>query len=293
MNKLYKDLYLKFEKEGYNIADKKSKGIYKQQKKDREELLNKIARVILTYTVIEEVLSVGDKDKKTLTKEFNSIINSIVTGEYKTEKEITKNILSTVAKDKYYKDAYTLNLGIDFNLKKLTDKQLKNIVNEKIKGEVWSNRLWKNKKQLEKQLKKEINNLINGKTTINKIEKNIKTKFNKNAYNTKRLVDNEVTRVQNSVNNVFAEEHGIEKQMFMATLDNRTTDICRSLDGKIFDINDNNKPSIPADTHVGCRSCLINMPSSDYKPKLRKNNITKEYVPFQTYDEWAEQQDID
>lgn len=290
MNKLYKDLYLQFEAEGYDLANKKSKDIYKQQKKNREELLDKIARVILTYTIIEEVLSIGDKDKKTLTKEFNSIISGICTGEYKTEKTITKDILSAVAKDKYYKDAYTLNIGINFNLKKLTDEQIEKIVNEKIDGEVWSNRLWKNKKQLEKQLKKEINNLMNGKTTINKIEKNIKTKFNQNAYNTKRLIETEVTRVQSTVNDVFAEEHGIEKQMYCATLDNKTCSKCAEDDGKIFDVNSPDKPNLPR--HPLDRCCYVNVPSNKWKPKLRKDNITKEYVPFQTYDEWAKQQDI-
>ncbi|WP_050607255.1 minor capsid protein [Clostridium niameyense] len=290
MNKLYKDLYLQFEKEGYKTAEKKSKNIYKQQKKDREELLNKVARVILTYTVIEEVLSIGDKEKKTLTKEFNSIISEICTGEYKTEKTITKNVLNTVTKDKYYKDTYLSNIGIDFNLKKLTDKQIERIVNEKIEGKVWSNRLWKNKRQLEKELKKEINNFMNGKTTINKIEKNIKTKFNQNAYNTKRLVETEVCRCQSLVNDVFAEEHNVTNQMFMATLDNRTSEICRGYDGMVFDINDSNKPVPPL--HPFCRSCLVNIPTDDWKPKLRKDNVTKEYIPYVNYKEWVKKNNI-
>ncbi|WP_282804268.1 minor capsid protein [Clostridium tetani] len=290
MNKLYKDLYLQFEQESYNLADKKSKDIYKQQKKDKEELLNKIARVILTYTVVEEVLSIGDKDKKILIKEFDSIISGICTDQYKIEKSITKDILSTVSKDKYYKDGYLLNIGIDFNLKKLTDKQIEKIVNEKIKDEIWSNRLWKNKKKLEKELKKEFSTFLKGKTNVNKIEKNIKNKFNQNAYNTKRLIETEVCRCQSAANDVFAQEHGIEKQMFMATLDKRTSNICRGYDGQGFNVDDTKKPIPPL--HPLCRSVLVNMPTNNWKPKLRKDNTTKEYVPFMTYNEWVEQQGV-
>ncbi|BDR64429.1 minor capsid protein [Clostridium tetani] len=285
MNKLYKDLYLEFEQEGYDLANKKSKYIYKQQKKDREELLNKIARVILTYTVIDDILSIGDKEKKTITKEFIILLKSLVIGQYKTEKSITKNILFTVSKDKYYKDGYLLNIGIDFNLKKLTDKQIEKIVNGKIKDEIWSNRLWKNKKKLEKELKKEVSAFLKGKTNVNKIEKNIKNKFNQNAYNTKRLIETEVCRCQSTVNNVFAEEHQIEKQMFMATLDKRTSEICRNNDGQEFNIDDTKKPIPPL--HPLCRSVLVNMPTNNWKPKLRKDNITKEYVPYMTYKEWV------
>lgn len=290
LNKLYKDLYLRFEEEGYETADKKSKNIYKQQKKDEEELLDKIARVILTYTVVDSVLSIGDKNKKTLIKEFNSIVSDICTNEYKIEKNITKDILSTVTKDKYYKDAYVMNIGIDFKLKKLADKRIEKIINKKVDGKIWSKRIWNNKRKLKKQLQDELKKLFDGKTTVNDIEKKIRKKFNENAFNTNRLVESEICKCQNAINNIFAEDHNVEEQMYSATLDNHTCNKCKPYDGKPFKINDPDKPSLPR--HSFCRCCYINMPFKDWKPKLRKDNITKEYVPYMTYEEWLKQQNI-
>ena len=273
MNKLYKDLYLEAEKKGYDLANEKSKEIYRQQRKDREELLNKIGRVIISYTVLDAMLSIGDRDEKNLTKEFSAIVNNIAKNQYRTEKTITNDILSTVTHDKYYKDAYLLNIGMDFNLKKLTDKQIKGIVNGEIKGTSWSDRIWKNKGQLERTLIKEVNHFFDGDTSINKIEKNIRNRFNQNAYNTKRLLETEVCRCQNEVNNVFAEEHNIEKQMYCATLDNRTCQSCAEDDGKIYDINDIDKPDLPR--HPLDRCCYINMPSDNWKPKQKIQLIMK------------------
>lgn len=289
MNKLYKELSLKFTEEGYKLADKKSKKIYKQHKRDQEELLDKIAKIILTYTVLDNILSIGSKEKNTLRKEFSNTIDSICLGQFKLEKDVMQDIFETVTKDKYYSSAYTLNLGIDFNLQKIADKQIKEIVNKTIKGELWSDRLWTNKKDLEKSLKVEIERFLQGKTNVNRIEKVVKGKFNQNAFNTKRLVETEVAKCQNEVNDVFAEEHGIEEQIYTATLDNATSKFCREHDGERYKINDL-RPSLPA--HPFCRSCYINIPFKDWKPKIRKDNITKEYIPYINYKEWLEQQGI-
>lgn len=291
MNKLYEQLNLHFTEEELNKADEKSKDAYKIQVKHREELLNKIGQVLLVYTILDSNLLLADTEKLRLRNDFSKLISNIAVEEYKQEKIIIKNILKDATKDKYYSSAYTLSIGVDFKLQKLTDKQIKDIVNTTIDGELWSDRLWNNKKNLEKTLKFETEKFLQGKTNVNKINKIIKDRFNQNAYNTRRLVQTETARCQNNANEIFAEEHNIKQQMFVATLDNKTSKICQNNDGKTFDINDSSKPIPPL--HPFCRSCLINVPYQGYKPKVRKDNITKEYVPYQTYEEWLKDKGIE
>jgi SPP1 gp7 family putative phage head morphogenesis protein len=45
------------------------------------------------------------------------------------------------------------------------------------------------------------------------------------------------------------------KYQFVATLDDRTTPICQSLDGQVFDYDDSSAPKPPL--HVGCRSTIV------------------------------------
>lgn len=291
LNKLYEELSLQFTEDGFNKADEKSKKLYRHQAKDRDELLDKIAKVLLTYTILDNVLSLSTRERNVLRKDFNKIIFDISNNQFEHEKDVINKILEDSTKDKYYTSAYTLNLGIDFKLQKLTEEQIKKIVNEKIKGKLWSDRLWKNKKELENTLKQEIERFLTGKTNVNKIKKVVKDRFNQGAYNTRRLVQTEVARCQNSANEVFAEEHDVDEQMFTATLDNKTSDFCREYDGKVYKIDDPDKPYLPH--HPFERSCYINIPFKGYKPKVRKDNETKEMIPYVTYEEWLKSKGIE
>jgi SPP1 gp7 family putative phage head morphogenesis protein len=290
MDSNYEDLILYFAEEIYNNADEQSKEMYKQQKKDMESLLDYIAKVLLGYTILDTILSLNSTEKIKLRKEFNTIINDISSGQFKQEKSIMQNIFELSVKDKYYSDAYVMDLGVNFKLKKLTDKQIKEVVDNTIKGELWSSRLWSNKKELEGVLKVEVERFLQGNTNANKIQKVVQDKFNQNAFNTRRLVQTEVARCQNQANDVFAKEHGIEKQMFTATLDGKTSDFCRSHDGKIYKIDDPDKVFLPH--HPFERSCYINVPTNGWKPSSRKDNITKENISYKTYEKWLEEQDI-
>ena len=282
MNKEYEQLILQFAKEGYKISEEQAKEIYKQQKKDQESILDLISKILLSYTILDSVLKLGDIDKIKLKNNFNNKISSIVKNEDKQEKDIMQNILEDVTKEKYYSSAYAMNIGTNFKLQK--------IVNKKIDNEIWSDRLWSNKKELGKTLNVEIDRFLQGKTNVNKIEKVIKNRFNQNAFNTHRLVQTEVARCQSAANDLFAENHGIKEQMFCATLDNRTSEKCRGYDGKIFDIDDNNKPIPPL--HPFCRSCLINVPYKGWEPTKRKDNDSKDVIDYQDYNKWLKEKGI-
>lgn len=291
MNKEYEKLILQFAEEGYKISEEQAKEIYKQQKEHQETLLDKIAKTMLSYTVLDSILSLGDKEKIKLRKDFNNIINSICLDEFNVEKDIMQNIFEEVTKQKYYSTAYVIDIGVNFKLQKLTDKEIHKVVDKTIKSELWGDRLWSNKKELEKTLKVETENFLQGKTNVNKIEKVVKDRFSQNAFNTHRLVQTEVAKCQSAANEIFAEKHGIKKQMFCATLDNKTSEICRSYDGKVFDINDSNKPIPPL--HPFCRSCLINVPFKEWKPTKRKDNETKEIINYKNYKQWLKDKDIE
>lgn len=290
MNSDYEDLILYFAEEIYSNADQQLQETYKHQKQNQESLLDYIAKVLLIYTISDSILSLSNKEKAKLRKEFIDTINNISVEQFKQEKNIMQNIFETATKDKYYSDSFVMDIGINFKLKKISDKQIKEVVNNSIKGELWSDRLWKNKKELEKSLKVEIEKFLQGNTSVNKIQKVVKDRFNQNSYNTRRLVQTEVARCQNEANDVFAKEHGIKEQMFTATLDSRTSDFCREHDGNIYSIDDSNKPYLPH--HPFERSCYINVPFEGWTPTKRKDNETKEIINYKTYKEWLKDREI-
>ncbi|MDC4240056.1 minor capsid protein [Clostridium tertium] len=286
----YINLTEEFNKELYNLSDKEINKILKTHKIDRDTFLNEIGRIVLTYNVKEDSLSLKSNEKIVINNSMDKIINDIFKTQTQQELSKVKDVLTNMALDKYYSNAYILSLGLDFKLKKVSEKQLKNIIDKTIEGKLYSDRIWNNKNNVAKALKLEIRKFINGEINLNEIEKTVKTKFSINANNTKRLVRTETARVMEQANEVFADEHNIEYQLFSATLDNLTSEICSNLDGKVFKYDDPDKPICPV--HPNCRSTLISLPSKEYRPKTRLNNITKERVDYKTYQEWKDKQDL-
>lgn len=290
MNKDFLALMILLEEELYKTNEKEQKKIYKQLRKNADEVINMLSVIILRNSLNDNFLSLKRLDRQAFKRTINEYVNKLIKTQYVNEKVITDEILKNAITDKYNSNSYVLNLGIkvNYNLKKLSNDKVEQIINNKIKNEVWSDRIWSNKKILEKKLKRDIYNFLDGKTEINKIEKTIRNTFNQDAHKTRRLLRTEIARVQSEINEVWAKEHNIKQQLFMATLDHKTSKTCISYDGMIFDIDDPAKPSIPLHPH--CRSVLVNVPFENWRPSTRRDNITKENVNYSTYKEWLKKQ---
>lgn len=276
----------------FNLSDKEIKKLFALHKEQRDKLLQNIASIILEYKVTNEFMDLSNEEKKILNEKLGNEVNKTFKEQIKTEKKEMDNLLKKIAEDKFYMNCFNLALGMDFTLKKINSKVLDRIIKDTIKGKNYSDRLWSNKNDLSKILQKEIKDFLEGKTSINEISKVVKNRFNQNSFNTRRLITNETARVQSEVNEEWSKDYGIEYQLFMATLDQKTSDICRDLDGNVYDINDNNKPIPPTGTHVGCRSCLVSIPSKEWKTKKRMDNETKEHISYKNYEAWKKENNI-
>jgi SPP1 gp7 family putative phage head morphogenesis protein len=79
---------------------------------------------------------------------------------------------------------------------------------------------------------------------------------------------------------------------FVATLDSRTTQICRTLDGEVFELNAGPIPPV----HVGCRSTTVAEvdPALDFLDEGATRSSENGYVPAnQTYYDWLKTQPDD
>ena len=126
----YINLTEEFNKELYNLSDKEINKILKTHKIDRDTFLNEIGRIVLTYNVKEDSLSLKSNEKIVINNSMDKIINDIFKTQTQQELSKVKDVLTNMALDKYYSNAYILSLGLDFKLKKVSEKQLKNIINQ-------------------------------------------------------------------------------------------------------------------------------------------------------------------
>ena len=283
--KLFNELQVKLAEEIYKKYDKVVNKVAKLHKTSKQTILDKIARIILEYNVIDGVISINTATKARLKKKLNEFIKEVFKTEYKGENAIINDTLYDVAKDKYYSNCYLYSIGVNYTLKPVKENILKKIISKKIKGKNYSDRIWSNKNKVAKQIRIEVDKFLNGKTDINSINGVISKRFDVNWNNSNRLVRDSIGRVQWDVNKVWRKEHNINKVMWDAALDAKTCTDCQQYDGKIYGTN--NTPQ----QHVMCRCELIPLVEG-WKPTERLDNENKQRISYKTYKDWLEEQDI-
>lgn len=113
-----------------------------------------------------------------------------------------------------------------------------------------------------------------------------------------RLVRTETAHFHNKVEGEQYEELGIEKYIFLATLDGRTCTrqhkngkSCAELDGKVFKTSDRKEGENYPPVHPNCRCNSIIYLDEETKNNLMRRAKTKDGKPvvfnYKTYEEWA------
>lgn len=231
------DKELEFIESLYDEAEEQIKEVYKEQKKNRDELLQEIAMIMLIYTVLDCLMSLSRVNK---VKEYNKMsmfIKKAIKGEAKLQVSVIENILTNTVNKTFKFYSYNANL-----------KDVRKIIEANFKGKHFSERVWENEENVAKLLHKQINDFLDGKINVNQIKKEIEKTFNNGAYNTKRLVETEVARCEDEAFKKFCEETGVKKVKRNEVLDSKICEECKAIDGEIFDLKD-----APGHQHPFCR----------------------------------------
>ncbi|WP_315080780.1 phage head morphogenesis protein [uncultured Clostridium sp.] len=285
--KFYVDKELEFTEELYNKSDEQLQEAYKWQINNRDDILTEIAKVMLSYTITDSVLSIGSIEKQKLKEKLSKFIRDKVQGELVNETKLTDKLLKSIGKEKYNINNYLHDIGMNtsWDIKPVDDETLKDIISAKVDNKLWSDRLWDNKNAIQKDLQLEINDFLNGKTSANEIEAKIKKKYNSNGYETKRLVQDNIARVQEGISDVWREEHNIKRVLYMATLCNNTCGDCGQYDNKDYPVD---KKPVNLPQHCFCHCTYVDIPNADWRPKMRMDNSTKQNINWQSFEEWKE-----
>ena len=209
----------------YDEADKQLNDTYKKKKESRDELLKAIAMILLTYTIVDNVLSLSEKDYNKEYSLLYLLIIKLTKSDIRQISNNTTNILENTIKNTYKHYSYNYKL-----------KDVENIINKNFKGKHFSKRIWDNEQEVAKKLHKQCQDFLQGKINVNQIEKEIKNTYNTSAYNAKRLVETEVSRCHSAAFDRFCIETGVKKVKYVARRCNTCSE-CMSNDGKIFDFN--------------------------------------------------------
>lgn len=205
-----------------------------------------------------------------------------------------KKALSDVYASGYYHTAYTVQqgFGLGWDIAGLDQAQIEKVLSKPwaVDGYNFSTRIWNSKTKLIGEVHNELSkNLLTG-TDPQKAIDSLAKKMGTSKNNAGRLVMTEQAYFSSAAQKDCFNDLDVEEYEIVATLDSHTSDICRSLDGKVFKMSDY-KPGVTAPPfHVYCRSTTA--------PHFKENFDAGEraargadgktyYVPDDvTYSEW-------
>lgn len=221
-------------------------------------------------------------------------VSHIMTSVYsQTEKAVT-GVLKDIASDSYLKTIYDFQqrIGTGFSVSHIDPKVVDKILKTNWSGKHFSKRLWDNTDRLAEKVKEEmVLGALTGKTEREMAE-DISTEMGRGMMESRRLVRTESCHVSAEVNAQAYEDVDIEMYMYLATLDLRTSSICRELDGKRFPVKDHQAGVNYPPMHPWCRSTTIAIVDEEYLEGMTRTMRDPEtgrnqQVPLSmTYEQW-------
>lgn len=191
---------------------------------------------------------------------------------YKQEKVRSTSHYVDLANEAYYKSIFDIQqrAGLGFSFATVDPKAIDQVINSKWSGVNYSDRIWHNTKSLAQDLKQELLiNLVTGRTD-SEVADIIANKYAQGASNARRLVRTESCNLANQMEMQSYEECGIETYIYVATLDLKTSTVCRKLDGKRFKVSEQQPGLNCPPMHPWCRSTTISDISDDEMSQMQR-----------------------
>lgn len=205
-----------------------------------------------------------------------------------------KKALSDVYASGYYHTAYTVQqgFGLGWDIAGLDQAQIEKVLSKPwaVDGYNFSTRIWNSKTKLIGEVHNELSkNLLTGADPQKAID-SLAKKMGTSKSNAGRLVMTEQAYFSSAAQKDCFNDLDVEEYEIVATLDSHTSDICRSLDGKVFKMSDY-KPGVTAPPfHVYCRSTTTPHFKDNFdagERAARGADGKTYYVPDDvTYSEW-------
>lgn len=201
---------------------------------------------------------------------------------------------SDVYRSGYYHTAFTVQqgVGIGWDISGLDQSQIEKVLSKPwaVDGYNFSTRIWNNKTKLIGEVHNELSkNLLTGADPQKAID-SLAKKMNTSKSNAGRLIMTEEAYFSSAAQKDCFNSLDVAEYEIVATLDSHTSDICRSLDGKVFKMADY-QPGVTAPPfHVWCRSTTAPHFKENFdigERAARGEDGKTYYVPDNvTYSEW-------
>lgn len=237
------------------------KGELKEFKMTLKEYTDQAKRLDLSKEHIQMLSNASIRQRLTRAQELYVYTAHHVEKLAKEQELQLTNLLKNVYEDSTYKTAYQVQQMQErySHFDKVSKEEIAQAISKPWArdGKDFSSRIWDNKNLLLHSLQTEITQSLILKEGTDSLSNRIVKRLNVSYNNARRLVETETAYIQERASFDVYDELEVEKYQILATLDNRTTDICRHLDGEIFDKKDAKIGVTAPPFHCCCRTTTI------------------------------------
>lgn len=202
-----------------------------------------------------------------------------------------ENRLIDTYSESYYRSIYGMQrrteTGFDFT--KLADRDVQAAIETEWAGSNYSKRIWKNTDMLAKSLEQVITQGLMTGQSIRNIDLALEAKIDGGRYNINRVIRTEVNNCCNQGTLKSYKAAGIRRYIYLATLDLRTSSICRKLDKEVFFVSKAEQGVNFPPMHPHCRSTTMGYREDLPKKRTARNPETNKniHVSFDmSYAQW-------
>lgn len=246
--------------------------------------------------ILKELESPAYRARIERLENLQSEIDRMMQDIYKQEKKISTDHYVDQYNQSYYREIFDLKkrTGLDFSFSHVDSRALDRILRTNWSGENYSQRIWGNTQELADELKTQLAlAYLTGKNE-SEISMEIAKKYSTGAANARRLVRTESAYISGQAQAAADEEAGLDKYRILATLDLRTSNICREMDGQVFAYKDMEVGVNYPPFHPYCRTTVLSEIDDQNLSELKRRSRDPETGDVKTfpgditYSQWYE-----
>lgn len=208
---------------------------------------------------------------------------------YNAELKTDRQFFAAEADKAYKRTVFDMQkgMGISSAFDVMPESRISRILATKWSGEHFSDRVWSNTNALAEGLQNDmLVGIMAGKSEQHMAE-DIMNRCGVGAFEARRLVRTETNYIANQAELDGYKECDIERYEFSACLDNRTSEICSELDGKVFPVSEAQPGVNLPPMHPFCRSTTLPVLPSEEDLDREIAELGDEIGADVNFDEWV------
>lgn len=232
------DFFMRYAKENKVTYAEAQKQLSRMELGELQEYIDLVNESIGKYNLKLTNMSIKARITRyqALEKQIDAILQRLYALEYEYK---GKELLKEVYTDAYYRTWFNIDRyhGFHQEFAQINPRTIDALIKYPFNGAKFSSRIWKQKDHMLQVLTEDITTMLVQGKNPQTLAKDFARRFDTKEYEAYRLLHTESSFIIEQGCLAAYKEDGVEKYQILATLDMRTSDICREQDGKIYDVD--------------------------------------------------------